>query len=580
MIYKDIRQYLNKLDELGLLIHVTRPTNKDTEIGPLVRWQFQGLDPDQRKGWLFENVTDSRGRNFDAKVAVAVVGASPRLYALSLGVESEAEIEKKWEHAITHPVEPTVVEKKDAPVKELVFKGEDIIRSGGVDKLPIPVVNPGTDPAAYFSAPIWITKDPETGVYNAGTYRSQVKAIDRLGIHISSGHDGRTHWFKARARGEPLEAILILSPDPTVSLCSVSKLDQSEYVIAGALNEGPLQLVRAETVDMLIPATAEVAIEGIIRTDVLEMEGPFGEFSGYTGPADYKFVFDVTAITHRRTPIVQVFISEMPPSESTVIRKFGRESPLRHELASKVPSFKDVNIMEEGGCEEIVVISLHNPAPGEASQALRTAVAFNRKCFKWLIAVNDDINIHDLFSIMWAISFRVQPHRDVEIQRGKNCGLDPSSAPSTAPYKERDYPDGLGGSRILIDATLKWKYPPVSLPSKELMEHARKIWEELGLPKLTPRFPWHGYELGYWPKEWAEAAKLAIQGRYLETGEKYKYQRTLSSYIETGEVIPPEEGQRSEMPEIVAPFAPITLGRENGKPKAPEEKYEELSMAD
>ena len=402
------------------------------------------------------------------------------------------------------------------------------------------MVNPGTDPAAYFSAPIWITKDPETGVYNAGTYRSQVKASDRLGVHISSGHDGRAHWFKARAKGEPLEAVLILSPDPTVSICSVSKLEQSEYVVAGALNGAPLELVKAETVDMLIPANAEIAIEGKIRTDILEMEGPFGEFSGYTGPADYKFVFDVTGITYRTTPIVQVFISEMPPSESSMIRKFGREGPLRHELAAKVPSFRDVAILEEGGCEEIGIIALRNPQVGEAAQALHTAAAFNRKMFKWLIAVDDDVNIRDLFSIMWAISFRVQPHRDIEIQRGKNCGLDPSSAPSNSPLKERDFPDGQGGSRILIDATLKWPYTPVALPSREFMEHARDVWTELGLPKLSPKSPWFGYELGYWPKEWAEAAKLAAEGRYLETGEKYGRLRTKSTYIETSEVVHPE----------------------------------------
>lgn len=538
MPYRDVREYLKELERLNLLIRVTRRTNKDTEIGPLVRWQFQGLNEDQRKGWLFENVTDSRGRDFNAKVAVSIVGASSRVYAAALGVQTPEEVEKKWEHAISHPIEPVVVDRSKASVKEVIVKGIDLRKTGGVDDLPVPVVNPGTDPAAYFSAPIWITRDPETGVYNAGTYRSQIKAPDRLGLHISSGHDGRAHWFKARERGEPLPGVLIVSPDPTLSLCSVSKLDQSEYVVSGALNGRPLELVKAETVDMLIPATAEIAIEGMIRTDILEMEGPFGEFTGHAGPADYKFIFDITAITHRRTPIFQVFISEMPPSESTMIRKFGREGPLRHELAAKVPSFHDLNIAEEGGCEEIAIVSLRKPKPGEAWQALHTTAAFNRKMFKWIIAVDDDININDFFSIMWAISFRVQPHRDVEIQRGKNCGLDPSSAPGQSPYKERDFPDGQGGSRLLIDATLKWGFPPVALPTKDLMLHAKEIWEELGLPKLTPRSPWYGYELGFWPKEWAEAAKLAMEGRYLETGEKYRKMRTTSKYIETGQIEP------------------------------------------
>lgn len=535
--YRDVREYLAELEKRNLLVKVSRLVNKDTEICPLVRWQFQGLEEYQRKGWLFENVTDSRGRKFDSKVAVSIVGANRQVYAAALGVDTPEQVEAKWEEAISNPIEPTIVEGSTAPVKQVIMKGDDLLKEG-VDKLPIPVVNPGTDPAAYFSAPIWITRDPENGIYNAGTYRSQVKAPNRLGVHISSGHDGRTHWFKAREKGEPLPGVLIVSPDPTVSLCSVSKLDQSEYIVAGALNGKSLELVKAETVDMLIPATAEIAIEGMIRTDILEMEGPFGEFTGHAGPADYKFVFDVTAITHRKSPIFQVFISEMPPSESTMIRKFGREGPLRHELAAKVPSFRNVNVAEEGGCEEILIISLHKPKPGEAWQALHTGAAFNRKMFKWLIAVDDDINIVDMFSVLWALSFRVQPHRDVEIQRGKNCGLDPSSAPGESPFKERDFPDGQGGSRLLIDATLKWGFPPVALPTKDIMLHAREIWEELGMPKLAPRTPWFGYELGFWPKEWEEAAQLAMEGRYLETGEKYRKLRTSSAYMETGRIEP------------------------------------------
>ena len=193
MVFKDVREYIRELDRLGLLVRVSRPMNKDTEICPLVRWQFQGLDTEERRGWLFENVIDSRGRNFDAKMAVSVIGASPRVYAVALGAENEGQIEEKWQRALEHPIEPVVVDSSKAPVKENIIKGKDIVKSGGVDKFPIPVVNPGTDPAAYFSAPIWITRDPGTGVYNAGTYRSQVKAPDRLGsTYLRAMMGGRT----------------------------------------------------------------------------------------------------------------------------------------------------------------------------------------------------------------------------------------------------------------------------------------------------------------------------------------------------------------------------------------------------
>ena len=130
--FRDIREYLAELDRRDLLIHVKRPMNKDTEIMPLVRWQFRGLDPSQRKGWLFENVTDSRGRKFDGSVAVAICGASPEMYAVAMGVKSPSEINAKWQSAMKNPIKPVEVQRDEAPVKEVVITGEDIVKSGGI----------------------------------------------------------------------------------------------------------------------------------------------------------------------------------------------------------------------------------------------------------------------------------------------------------------------------------------------------------------------------------------------------------------------------------------------------------------
>ena len=539
--YADVRQYLDELDRRGLLVRVDRKTNKDTEIMPLVRWQFRGLPQDQRKGWLFSNVTDSRGRAFDGSVAVAILGASPAVYAAAMGAGSPAGIAGKWAQAQRSPVAPREVDAADAPVKEVKILGGDIVSSGGVDSFPVTITNPGSDASAYFSAPVWITKDPETGVYNAGTYRVMVKAADRLGFMMLSGQDARAHWQKARALGKPLEAVLILSPPPALSLCGANKLDISEYDAAGAINGAPLDLVKAETVDLLIPATAEIAIEGRLRTDILEREGPFGEYGGYVGAQDYQMVFEVSGITHRKSPVLQAFISEMPPSESSCLRKAGFEGFVMAELRPKVPSLRKVTFFEMGGSAQALAITLHDPEPGEAWDALRTAAAARNGAWcKWVIALDDDIDAEDLDSVLWALSFRVQPHRDVQTQRGRNTDLDPSGASVDDNFAARTYPDGLGGSQILIDATRAWAYPPVSLPSKDLMENARKIWEELKLPELTPRVPWHGYELGYWPDSWNQAVERAVRGEYLKTGEEFREYRTLSSYFETGKVVPPE----------------------------------------
>ena len=147
---------------------------------------------------LFDNLTDSRGRRFDASVAVAILGASPQVYAAAMGVDAE-EIAATWLHAQQHPIAPVNVTAAAAPVRENIITGSELVCGAGVDRFPVTVTNPGSDASAYFSAPIWITKDPKTGVYNAGTYRVMVKAPDRLGVLMLSGQDGRAHWEKAAA---------------------------------------------------------------------------------------------------------------------------------------------------------------------------------------------------------------------------------------------------------------------------------------------------------------------------------------------------------------------------------------------
>jgi len=134
--------------------------------------------------------------------------------------------------------------------------------------------------------------------------------------------------------------------------------------------------------------------------------------------------------------------------------------------------------------------------------------------------VDDDINPRDPDAVIWALSFRMQPHRDIRVTQGKSSMCDYSSAPLDAPDTEQIFPFPTGTSAIMIDATRKWPYTPVSLPRQEFMEKARALWEQLGLPKLDPKTPWHGYSLGYWTDENVEEAELAIRGDHYATGRK------------------------------------------------------------
>ena len=163
------------------------------------------------------------------------------------------------------------------------------------------------------------------------------------------------------------------------------------------------------------------------------------------------------------------------------------------------------------------MISLKNATTPQVWQALYGAVAIDPISTKWLVAVDDDIDPRDMDSIIWALCFRVQPHRDVQTVQGKVAGLDPSSMPPEEQEKMVTRPPT---SAMLINATRDWGYPPTALPKKEFMEEARKLWEEEGLPPLRPKVPWYGLSLGYWPEEVEEEAELALKGEHYQTGDK------------------------------------------------------------
>lgn len=333
------------------------------------------------------------------------------------------------------------------------------------------------------------------------------------------------HMQKAKAQGKPLQAALAVGASPAIAFVSVAKVAYglNEMAIAGGLAGEPIDVIKCKTVDLEVPATAELVIEGEISTEYMEPgTGSFGEYCGYMAESHLHPVFNVTCITHRKNPVFLTIISQMPPSESSKIRQIAYEGNLlkflKHDC--NIPGMMDVAFHEASGSWQFCVIQLKKSHNSQAWQALNTAAGYASNVGKIFIVVDEDIDPRDLESVIWALSFRVQAHRDTRITMGKVGSLDPSTAPPDSPVKERSYPSPNGASALLIDATRKWAYPPVSLPAREYMENARKMWEEEGLPPLTPRKPWYGYELGYWPKNYAEAAKLILEGKVYELGEK------------------------------------------------------------
>lgn len=512
--YSDLRSYLQGLDDQGLLVHVEERINKDTELVPLVRLQFRGLPEHQRKGFLFHNVTDSSGRSFDASVAIATFAASREIYSAALGAKDD--LAGAWRQALANPIQPVVVD--DGACKERKVGGQELAATLGIDDFPHPVSTPGFDPAPFLTAGCWVTRDVEDGSYNVGTYRGMIKGPTSIGLQMDTPSQHiAIHLAKARRAGKALEVAIVLGTVPAVALASVQKLPYgvSEYGLAGGILGRPLELVMAETVDIAVPAHAEIVIEGIIDPTVVEDEGPFGEASGYMGPRTRSPVVDVRAITHRVRPIVQAFISEFPPSESTLMRKIGFENVYLRFLkdSCNIASVSRVVFYEAASCNMIIVVQLDHPTAGQAWQALYATAGYEPSMGKLIIAVDSDIEPDNLSALLWALSYRVQPARDVKVLDGRVARLDPSSPPP---------PEGgtPPSSALLVDATRSGPYPPTSLPGRQYMEAAIERWNSLDLPALGLEDPWFGSEFGGWSEQNRQEALLAVAGRYLETGSR------------------------------------------------------------
>jgi 4-hydroxy-3-polyprenylbenzoate decarboxylase len=343
-----------------------------------------------------------------------------------------------------------------------------------------------------------------------------VKAPRRLGMNPSLElRPGiYAHWEKMKARGKKLPAAVVLGAPPCVAFTSAQKVPETldELHVAGGLVGSPINVVKAKTVDLLVPAEAEIVVEGYIDTEYLEPEAPFGESHGHVNLQEYNAFMEVTCITRRKDAILTSIISQVTPSESSLIKRVALEPLFTHHLRNTlgIQSVKRVSMHEPlTNLRKVVVVIMDRKAPAtEVWRALYGAAAWNRAAGKYVIAVNEDIDPDNADALLWAMSYRANPGLDLQILHHRDQGHGPRSKRS-----------GGEDASVLIDATMKEDFPPISLPKREYMERAKKIWEELGLPKLKPQSPWYGYSLGEWSDELERAAELAVKGDYFETGK-------------------------------------------------------------
>jgi UbiD family decarboxylase len=512
----DFQAHLALLEARGLLVRVDRAIDKDSELHPLVRWQFQGgLAEDQRRAFLFTNVVDSSGRRYDIPVAVGALAASPQIYAVGMGRPLE-EIESAWTRAIADPIPPVAV--SSPPCQAVVITGDELRGAGkGLASLPVPISTPGFDAAPYLTATLCVTRDPETGIQNMGTYRAALKATDRLGVRMASrigGAGGYLHWKKYKERRTSMPCAIVVGCAPVAMFTGGMKLpiDLDEMAVAGALAGAPIAMARAVTVDLNVPADAEIVIEGMIDPDLLEPEGPFGESHGHVALEDFNMSMRVTAITHRRSPVFASIISQVTPSESSVLKKVAMEplflTHLRERLAIK--GVRRVVLHEPlSNLRKVIFVQYARGTPRtEVWRGLHGAATLLADCGKICIAVSEDIDPTNTDAVFWSLAYRSNPVEDVHVAPHRSAGHGPKSGPRSE------------DSTLLIDATLKHSAPPLALPARDFMERARAIWQELRLPPLTPQSPWHGYLLGDWSPNWDVYAERAVAGKWAQSGEE------------------------------------------------------------
>lgn len=399
MPYQDFRQFLDALKRAGDLIEVTRPVDLKYEVGKALKQTYVHDGP----AIIFAN-------NGTAFPLVAGVYANRRKALLAFEATEETIVQKVL-HGFDNPIAPKLLAGA-APCQEVVLTGKDI----DVRRFPVPVYSP-KDGGPFITPGLVVSKDPETGVADIGHYRHQLLGEpDRMAFTAQPFHRFGKNIAKCARRGVIAQGALILGVDPVIAYAGQVQVSDTtdDWHVAGGLRGAPVELVRCKTVDLEVPATAEVVIEYEVDLEHKVMEGPLGEYTGYYTPASPKPTARITAITHRRNPYFQGLLTGQPVTENHILKQIPFEASLWKTLKSQFPTVEQVAVPPSGGVSFYVIIGMRPRFAGEARQAILAAMSSNIRP-KWVIVVEPDINVHDPAEVEWAMSFRVRPDHDVYV---------------------------------------------------------------------------------------------------------------------------------------------------------------------
>src|SRR6266567_3181192 len=435
MPYQDFRQFPDVLRQHGELIEIDRPVAL-SDVGKAMKQSYRRQGP----GIVF----NKNGTGFPLVAGVY----STRSKALLAFEADERTILQKVLDGLENPIAP-VVRNGGAPCHEVVIE-----RDFDLTRFPIPTYSP-KDGGPYVTPGIVVSKDPETGVPDIGHYRFLILGKDTFSFSAQPNHRFGKNLAKCQKMGVTPKAALVIGVDPVLAYtCQVQVPDTTnDWGIAGGLRGAPVELVRAKTCDIEVPATAEVVIEFEVDMNKTVMEGPLGEYTGYYTPASMKPVGKITTITHRRSPIFQGLLTGKPVTDNHILKQIPFEASFLKALQRQFPTIADVSVRASAGVSFYVVISMQPRFAGEARQVILAAMASNIRP-KWTIIVEPDIDVHNSAEVEWAMAFRVQPHNDVIVVDQIPSGpSDPSIDEPTKPRPMRT------ASAIGIDATRPFGKP-------------------------------------------------------------------------------------------------------------------------
>ena len=483
MHFKDIRQFIEFLDERGDLKRITATVDSDLEITEITDRTIKSGGP----ALLFENVAGS-----DASVAINLMGTHQRT-AWALGVENIDDLTSRVRKLLglaqgppsglmgkvralgdlvsVARTQPKIVRR--APCQDVVVTGED------VDLNILPALKCWPDDAGrYITLPLVVSRDPESGRRNVGIYRMQIFDRNTTGMHWQT-HKGGAHHYRVgeSQRLQKLEVAVALGGDPAAIWSGSMPLppDMDEFAIAGLIREEPVELVKCKTVDLEVPAHAEYVLEGYVTPGELRPEGPFGDHTGYYSPAEDYPVFHVTTITHRKNPIYPTTMVGRPPTEDFFMGK-AAERIMLPILQMALPEIVDMNMPAEGAFHNLLIVSMRKEYPGHAQKVMHALWGMGLLMLtKTIIVVDHDVNVQDPSEVAWRVTNNINPATDITFAEGPIDDLDHAT------------PIPKFGSKMGIDATAKGitdgrsrEWPPDIVMSEEIKTLVDHRWKEYG----------------------------------------------------------------------------------------------------